>query len=467
MAWILLAAPSIAFMTETQVSYVITLIIIGIPLIIYLIHLRLKKVRILKAAERGKLISEGPKAQHPQIDLSKCIGCGSCVRACPEGNVLGLIGGKALIINGYKCVGHGLCAEACPVDAIKMVMAAPSMSADLPFLTAEHETNIPNLFIAGELGGLALIKNAVNEGRECIDTISARLKSHSPVKADPNAYDVCIAGAGPAGISASLRAIETGLRYLTLEQGDIGGMVSKYPRQKLVMTSPVEFPMYGKFKKMTLSKEELIDFWKHVGGRADFVARTGEGVEDIRKDPDGCFTVITSKDKHKAYAVVMALGRSGTPRKLGVKGEDLPKVMYRLIEVDAYTDCNILVVGGGDSAVEAAIGLASQKGNNIHLSYRRGSFSRIKERNSKRIEEYVRSGLIQALFNSMPIEIKADSVLLDCSGTMREIPNDYVWIFAGGVAPDDFLQKIGVQYGTLPVSKREGISDITASPAAH
>ena len=309
---------------------------------------------------------------------------------------------------------------------------------------------IPNLFIAGELGGLALIKNAVNEGRECIDTIADRIQSRSPENTDPNAYDVCIVGAGPAGLSASLRAVENKIRYLTLEQSEIGGMVAKYPRQKLVMTSPVQFPMYGKFKKMSLSKEEILEFWKRIGNRADFIAHTSEGVEDIRKDPDGYFAIRTPKGEHRAYAVVLALGRSGTPKKLEIRGEELPKVMYRLIEVDAYSDKNILVVGGGDSAIEAAIGLASQKGNNIYLSYRRESFSRIKERNSKRIEEHIRSGKIHVLFNSKPVEITPESVILDCSGAIKEIPNDYVWIFAGGVAPDDFLKKIGVQYGNLP-----------------
>jgi thioredoxin reductase (NADPH) len=454
-------------MKESLLSYILVFVIIGIPLILYLIHVRSKEYRMLKSAEKGKMISGGPKAQHPQIDLSKCIGCGSCVRMCPEGDVLGLIGGKALIVNGYKCVGHGLCEEACPVGAITMVMAAPSMSADLPFLTPEHETNIQNLFIAGELGGLALIKNAVNEGRDCIDTICARLKSHSPEEADPNACDVCIAGAGPAGISASLRAIQNGIRYMTLEQSEIGGMVAKYPRQKLVMTSPVEFPMYGKFKKMSLSKEEILEFWKQIARRADLAARTCEAVETICKDPDGYFTISTSKGKYRAYSVVLALGRSGTPKKLGVKGEELPKVLYRLIEVDAYIDKNILVVGGGDSAVEAAIGLASQKGNNICISYRREGFSRIKERNSKHIEQYIRSGKIRVLFNSNPVEIRPESVILDCGGTMEEIPNDYVWIFAGGVAPNDFLQKIGVQFGTLAVTKRDGSLDLTTPQTIH
>ena len=441
-------------------TLILALVIIGGPLAAYLTHLRRKEARIRESIEKGKMFSEGPKAQHPNVDLSLCIGCGCCVRICPEGDVFGLISGKAVIINGHKCVGHGLCADSCPVEAIEMVMAPPSMNADLPFLSPEHETTIQNLFIAGELGGLALIKNAVTEGRTCIDTVASRLRAHSPEKADPEAYDVCIAGAGPAGISASLRSIETGIRYLTLEQSEIGGMIAKYPRQKLVMTSPVELPMYGKFKKTSLSKEEILELWSRIGRRADFQAHTAEAVENVTKDPDGCFTLSTSNGKYRAYAVILALGRGGTPRKLGVKGEDLPKVMYRLIEADAYNNNHILVVGGGDSAVEAALGLATQPGNHITLSYRREKFSRIKERNSKRIEEYMRADKIHVVFNSMPVEIKPESVILECNGAFEEIPNDYVWIFAGGVAPDEFLKKMGIQYGATPVTQKGESADL-------
>src|SRR5579862_906655 len=239
-----------------------------------------------------------------------------------------------------------------------MVMASPSMAADMPHLTPEYETTVPNLFIVGELGGLALIKNAVNQGRDCIDTIAVRLKSTGSAQTIPGIYDVLIVGAGPAGISASLRAIENKLNYLTLERDEVGGTVAKYPRQKLVMTSPVEFPMYGKFKKLQLSKENLLAFWNQVLHRADFKVRTGQRVDDIKKGEDGIFTVITQDTQYRAYAVVLALGRTGTPRKLGVTGEDLPKVMYRLIEADHYINKRILIVGGGDSAVEAAMGLA-------------------------------------------------------------------------------------------------------------
>jgi len=412
----------------------------------YLKSLKERDRKAKDAVEKGKTFSEGPRAQHPHIDPHYCIGCASCTSVCPEGDVLAMIGAKAAIVNGYKCIGHGLCAEACPVGAITMVMANPTMSANVPRITPEYETSIPNLFIVGELGGLALIKNAVNQGRECVDTIARRLQT-SPKPPQESIYDVLVVGAGPAGLSASLRAIQNKLTHITLEQDEIGGTVAKYPRQKLVMTSPVEFPMYGKFNKLELSKEHLLAFWDMVLNRADFNARTGEKVENIQRGPDGIFTVSSANNQYQARSVVLALGKTGTPKKLEIKGEELPKVMYRLIEADHYINKNILVVGGGDSAVEAAMGLAIQVGNKVTLSYRKGAFNRIKERNAKKIEDCMRSGKIEVLFNSTPSEIKPESVVVDLNGTPREIPNDYVFVFAGGTPPFDFLKKIGIGFG--------------------
>src|SRR6185369_11037481 len=358
---------------ETLVAFIITVAVAAFFLRGYLKGLKGRDERARKSAEKGKLYSEGPKSQHPHIDTAYCIGCATCTSVCPEGDVLAMIAGKAAIVNGYKCIGHGLCAEACPVGAITMVMASPSMGADMPFLTLEHETTITNLFIIGELGGLALIKNAVNQGRDCVDTITSRLANRTPARV-PDVHDLLIVGAGPAGISASLRAIENRLNYVTIERDEIGGTVAKYPRQKLVMTSPVEFPMYGKFKKTELSKENLITFWNTVLQRADFKARTGEKVDDIQRGEDGIFSITTSAGQLKSRAVILALGRTGTPRKLGIQGEELPKVMYRLIEADHYINKRILVVGGGDSAIEAAMGLGHQKGNQVTLSYRKEAF---------------------------------------------------------------------------------------------
>jgi thioredoxin reductase/Pyruvate/2-oxoacid:ferredoxin oxidoreductase delta subunit len=412
----------------------------------YLRKLKVQEKRAHEAAKKGTIYSEGPRAQHPQIDANSCIGCATCTTVCPEGDVLAMLGGKAAIVNGYKCIGHSLCAEACPVGAITMVMANPGMSADLPVLSAQHETNVPNLFIAGELGGLALIKNAINQGRDCVDTVVGRT-SALRAGSSPGVLDLLIVGAGPAGISASLRAMERKLNYLTIEQDEIGGTVAKYPRQKLVMTSPVELPLYGKFKKLELSKEDLIALWKSLLERSDFNVRTGEKVEDIQKGGDGIFTIVSNKGQYRARAVILGLGKSGNPRKLGVKGEDLPKVMYRLIETDHYINKRILVVGGGDSAVEAAMGLANQKGNSVTLSYRRENFGRIKERNAQRVQEYMRSGRVEVLFNSLPTEFHRDKAVLQLQGSTREIPNDYVWIFAGGEPPRAFLEKIGVKLG--------------------
>jgi putative YpdA family bacillithiol system oxidoreductase len=454
---------------DNLISFLIAAVIIGGFLAYYLRQEKKKAAKAKEAAERGKLRSDGPQSQHPHINNNYCIGCATCTMVCPEGDVLGMIGGKAMIINGYKCIGHSICAEACPVGAITMVLASPSVGGSLATLTPDFETSVKNMFIVGELGGLALIKNAVNQGRSCVDTIAARISTKGPSRA-AEVYDLLIVGAGPAGISASLRAAEKKLNYLTLEESEVGGTVAKYPRQKLVMTSPVEFPMYGKFKKTELSKEDLLEFWNKVLHRADFNCRTGEKVENIVRGEDGVFTVTTGKGEHRAKHIILALGKSGSPRKLGVKGEELPKVMYRLIEADHYVNKKILVVGGGDSAVEAAMGLACQVGNTVTLSYRQGEFSRIKDRNAQRIAEMSKKGKVKVLFNSKTLEFTSNAVVMEVSGQRQTIPNDFVWIFAGGEPPTAFLKKVGIGFGErdiTPEGSREAkiAKEATLTPA--
>ena len=426
-----------------------------------------RKERAARAAGRRIGLAEGPQGQHPHIEIDDCIGCAACVTACPEGDVLAVIGGKAAMVNGHKCIGHGLCAEACPVGAIEIVMAPPSMSADLPALTPEYETSVPNLFVVGELGGLALIKNAVNQGRAAVDTIAARRPglTHRPdVGARP--LDLLIVGAGPGGIAAALRAEELGLDYVCLESEELGGTVAKYPRQKLVMTSPVEFPLYGTFKKLEITKENLLAFWAKVAARTGDRIHTREPVLAIRPEATGRFTVRSPSREYQALAIVLAIGRRGTPRKLGVPGEELPHVMYSLLDAEAYTGTRILVVGGGDSAVEAAMGLAHQSGNRVVLSYRKAAFTRLKDRNEKRLQDALKTRQLEVIFNSEPVAIRPGVTTLAIDGIRREVPADYVWIFAGGTPPKPFLEQMGIRFGRLELSgaaQAEASADRTAA----
>lgn len=398
-----------------------------------------------QAHAHGRASGAQPRAQHPRIDITHCIGCGACADVCPEGAVLAVVGGKAALVQPERCIGHGLCADACPVGAIEIVTAPPSVRADTPLLTPELETNIPGLFVAGELGGLSLIKNAIRQGRECVDTIARRRHGRGPRA--PHGVDVCIVGAGPAGLAAALRAHELRLSYVLVEQGDLGGAVAKYPRQKLVLTSPFELPLYGRFKKLQISKEDLLGLWQRVVRETGLAVRTGERVEHVHREPDGGFTVATTRGTHHARAVVLAVGRRGTPRALGVPGEELPKVLYDLIDAASYRGKRVLIVGGGDSAVEAALGLAHQPGNRVTISYRRDAFVRLKARNETRIADAMRRRLVTVMFNSQPVAVRPAGVVLDVAGQQREVPNDLVWAFLGGTPPTAFLEKIGVQVG--------------------
>lgn len=437
---------------QSVISVLFTAMVVTFFVQRYLHSLKQKEARARRMARKTHLYSEGPKGLHPHVDSTRCIGCATCTTVCPEGDVLAMLGGKAVIANGHRCIGHGVCAEACPVGAISMVMASPQVGADTPYLTAEYETTVDNLFIVGELGGLALIKNAVNEGRRCIDIITKRIRNQHVSHSRAGVYDVVIVGAGPAGISASLRAIENKLSYITIERDEVGGTVAKFPRQKVVTTTPLEFPMNLRLNRTEYSKEHLLAFWDMVLNRVEFNVCADSMVTDIRKMSDGSFAVMTATQRYLARAVVLAIGRAGNPRKLGVKGEQLPKVMYRLIEADHYRNKRIMVVGGGDSAVEAAMGLAQQPGNKVTLSYRRQEFMRIKQRNAQRIQELVKAGAVKVVFNSTPVEFRPDSVILGVGGALRNLPNDFVWIFAGGTPPYDFLKKLGVGFGMCDLS---------------
>ncbi len=409
---------------------------------------------VREAEERG---SNAPTAQHPQIDVRACIGCGACIAACPEDQVLGLVDGIARVIHGSRCVGHGLCAEACPVNAITIGLGVLAKSPDLPVLTERFETAVPGLFIAGELGGLSLIRVAVEQAVKAIDEIAADLKPDQKrgrgAGAKPGEVaDVLISGAGPAGFAASLRSIERRLRYVTIDQEDdcVGGTIRKYPRRKLTLTGQMTLPLHGRVKKTEFLKEELIELWERVVAEHKVELRGGTRFQGLAREGDA-FVADTSRGRIAARRVLMAIGRRGTPRRRGVPGEDQERVLYQLIDAATYEGERILVVGGGDSAAEAATALAEHRKNRVTISYRRERFFRLKRRNEERLERFVKEGRIEALMGSQVRAVGREDVTIEVGpeGAERtvKLPNDYVFVLAGGDPPYPLLRGIGIKFG--------------------
>jgi len=330
------------------------------------------------------------------------------------------------------------------MDAIALVFGSASRGVDIPNVNSDFETNMPGIFIAGELGGMGLIRNAVEQGRQALENIC---KSKGGAKGGEGQLDLVIVGAGPAGFSASLGALQKGLKFVTVEQETLGGTVSHFPRGKLVMTAPVQLPMVGKVRFTETTKEELLEFWQKVERQTGISINYQERVEEIVADGNG-YCVTTSRDSYRTRAVLLAIGRRGTPRKLGVPGEDQAKVVYRLIDPEQYRGQHVLVVGGGDSALEAATSIAEQENTHVTLSYRSEAFSRAKQKNRDKVERAQREGRLTVVFKSNVKEISEDRVLLDHDGAPLEIRNDAVIVSAGGVLPTPFLKKTGIEVDT-------------------
>lgn len=425
--------------------YLIYLVPLLLAVAVYLVrHRRRERLNVARLTEAREAGLTEPASLHPLIDPLRCLGSNACVRACPEGDVLGIIRGRAEIIDATHCIGHGACRAACPHGAITLVFGTAKRGVDIPLLSPTFETNVPGIYIAGELGGMGLIRNAVEQGRQAIDAIRRQ-------KAANGQLDVVIVGAGPAGFAASLAAHAHKLRYATVEQESLGGCVFRYPRGKIVMTQPATLPLVGKVKMRETTKEALLGFWQDVEKRTGVRIRYNERMDDIVKTEKG-FLVKTTKGSYEARTVLLAIGRRGTPRKLEVPGEELPKVVYSLIDPEQYRGQKVLVVGGGDAAIEAALAVAEQPGTAVALSYRGEAFDRAKPRNRERLESMSKAGRMRLLMKSKVRAISADRVQLDHDGKPVELGNHAVIVCAGGVLPTPFLKKIGItvetKYGT-------------------
>lgn len=457
-----------------------------------------------------------PLSLHPAIDPLKCVGSGGCVSACPEGAVIGIIDGKASLIDPTRCIGHGACAEACPHQAIALVFGTERRGVDIPLLGADFQTNVPGIYIAGELGGMGLIRNAITQGTQAVEAIASQLEAEtsncsttsSAVEQRP--LDLVIVGAGPAGLAAALAAKKAGLSYRVLEQQSLGGTIANYPRGKLVMTQPAELPLVGKIRFREVSKETLMDFWQSTVDEQELQVSTGHRVERVSQRPHSGasrFIVHTrcraeqmgesgqSEHQWQANQILLCIGRRGTPRKLGVPGEESPKVVYRLIDPEQYQGKRVLVVGGGDSALEAAIALSEQPGTQVALSYRGKAFNRARNKNREQLTQRLASSdtanqgiqlflesnvtRLEDVSQALRVELSLAAVettsnpsavnpsAVTSSNTDRVKPGavktdplkpdtrqtetlevDTLIVAAGGILPTAFLEQLGIQVDT-------------------
>jgi thioredoxin reductase len=357
--------------------------------------------------------------------------------------VIGIRNGQAVAVAPASCIGHGLCERACPMEAIQLVFGTETRGVDIPRIKGDFETNVPGLYVIGELGGMGLIRNAFEQGRQCVEGIARR-----PDQGSKDLLDLVIVGAGPAGLAASLYARKAGLRFVTLErEKDAGGTVRHYPRKKLVMSAPLEVPGRGKLGAREIVKEDLIALWDELA--AGLPIHTDIAVKVVHHAGNG-FAIETNRYGYHARRVILAIGRRGIPRKLGVPGEDSSNVQYALAEPETFRGDRVLIVGGGDSAVEAAIALSEQSGTQVRMSYRREQFSRIKPANRARIVEAIQREYVAVHWSTEVSRIEPDTVWLS-SATSPDplgLPTDQVLIFAGGELPTPFLRECGVEIET-------------------
>ncbi|HET9326116.1 MAG TPA: NAD(P)-binding domain-containing protein [Candidatus Eisenbacteria bacterium] len=392
--------------------------------------------------------ASGPR--HAIVRADVCVGCGLCVPACPEPGAIRLVD-KLAVVDPERCKAHGECVTACPVGGVFVGSGDAGQRVEVPDLDVNFQSNVPGLYVVGELGGRGLIKNAVNEGRLAIEHVAEVLNAPGGrAGGEPDVFDVAIVGSGPAGLSAGLEALRQRLSYIVLEQGDLSDTIAKYPRKKVLFAEPLRVPLYGDLWIADASKESLLRVWQDVIARTGLQVRTGTRVTGIERQ-EGRFTLTAGSDTVHARKVVLAMGRRGTPRRLGVPGEELDKVFYDVVEMEQFMGNRVLVVGGGDSAVESALGIANQSGTQVTLSYRGEEFSRLKERNRQKLETAMAAGRIELAMPSQVKEIRRDVVVMDQRGQQRMLPNDAVIVRIGGEAPYPFLERIGVRIVTKEV----------------
>lgn len=399
-----------------------------------------------------------PFSLHPEIDPAKCAGCGACTKACPEGDILSLVNHKAVLTQPTQCVGHGECARSCPFDAIELVFGTKKRGVDLPHVDQHYQTNRKGIYIAGELGGMGLIRNAVKQGALAAQhAIQTRVKSRESLSCD-----VLIVGAGPAGIAAALMCISKGIKYRLVDQDSFGGTVAHFPRQKLVMLKTAHLPIIGemKFPTAKVSKEQLLKFWGDVRAKTGLKIEEKTSFQDAKAVSDH-FIAQTSRGEITCQKIILCMGLRGTPRKLNLPMENSPKVVYQLDDARQYRSQRIVVVGDGNVGVEAAISLsASPLKNSVTLLSRNKTLERANLENQSKISKRAAEQKLRVLYETSVTDLESDHVIVQTQKAggdqTQRIPYDFLFVCIGAEIPSLFLKSLGIEVETSFGTKKQG-----------
>ncbi len=448
--WPLRRHVSAAFMLYLDpVTWVVPLALGGLAILIIAVFTAVSGRRRHRATVAPIGVT-GPRILVHDINDDRCTGCDACVAVCPT-NVLDLVQNKSRVLRFEDCIQCEACMFACPTEALVMFPeGSQPPPLKIPEIDENFQTAVPGQYLIGEVAGKPLVKNAANLGRAVVEhmlTTGMFPGALGPSSPGEEIVDVAIIGSGPGGLSAALTCIQKGLSYVVLEkEQEIASTVARYPKGKLVMAEPYDTQNVSFLPVFDSSKEQLIPIWKELVERVRLRANLGESVESVTKGYDGSFEVRSTVSSYRAQRVVLSIGTRGKPRTLQVPGENLPKLMSLLDDPDLYAGLNVLVVGGGDSACEAALAL-SDAGAKVMISYRGKGFNRAAPKNKSTIERYAAEGRIKAKLGSQVLQFDAESVTISLAdGTQKRYPNEAAFVLIGADPPVAWLEKVGIRF---------------------